>query len=70
MIVANGKHYFSDVLTSVAVLIGGILIYTTKINFFDSIASFFVAAFIVYRDIDVLKAGIEDHGKTGKSRND
>ncbi len=60
VLVANGKHYFSDVLTSVAVLIGGILIYTTKINFFDSIASFFVAAFIVYMGIDVLKPGIEE----------
>ncbi len=60
VLVANGKHYFSDVLTSVAVLIGGILIYTTKINFFDSIASFFVTAFIVYMGIDVLKPGIEE----------
>ncbi len=51
----NGKHYFSDVLASLAVLIGGVMIYITGLEFFDNIASLIVALFIIYIGIDILR---------------
>ncbi|MBP8612608.1 MAG: cation transporter [Candidatus Atribacteria bacterium] len=59
-LIANAKDYFGDVLASVAVLVGGIVIRFTGKTYFDSIASLFVAFFIMYMGIDILKPAVSE----------
>ncbi|MFU2158343.1 MAG: cation diffusion facilitator family transporter [Caldisericum sp.] len=59
-LIANAKDYFGDILSSISVLLGGILIRFTGKSYFDSIASFFVAIIIIYMGYDILKPVISE----------
>lgn len=57
---ADAKDYFSDVFASVAVLVGGLLIYLTGNEIFDGISSIVVSVLIAYMGYDILKSGIPE----------
>jgi len=59
-LLANAKDYFGDVLSSSAVVIGGLLIMITGRKFFDGIASISVASIIVYMGFKVLQPGFQE----------
>ncbi|BAL80151.1 cation diffusion facilitator family transporter [Caldisericum exile] len=59
-LIANAKDYFGDILSSISVLLGAILIRFTGKSYFDSIASFFVAIIIIYMGFDILKPAISE----------
>jgi cation diffusion facilitator family transporter len=59
-LLANAKDYLGDVLSSSAVVIGGILIMITGRKFFDGIASISVASIIVYMGFKVLQPGFQE----------
>jgi len=52
-------HMLSDTLTSVAVLIGGILIKEFKIYTIDTILTFIISAYLIYMSIIILKETTE-----------
>jgi len=59
-LIANAKDYFGDILSSISVLLGGILIRVTNKSYFDSIASIFVALIIIYMGYDILKPAVSE----------
>jgi len=59
-LIANAKDYFGDILSSISVLLGGILIRVTHKSYFDSIASIFVALIIIYMGYDILKPAVSE----------
>ncbi len=59
-LLANAKDYLSDVFASVAVLVGGILVMTTHISYFDALASMVVAGLIAYMGVEIVKSGIPE----------
>jgi len=59
-LLSNAKDYFGDVLSSSAVVIGGLLIMITGRKFFDGIASISVASIIVYMGFKVLQPGFQE----------
>jgi cobalt-zinc-cadmium efflux system protein len=48
-------HLFTDMLASIAVLIGGILIYFFKIDWIDSVLTFAIAVYLIYVGYDLMK---------------
>lgn len=63
-LIANAKDYLGDVLASVAVLVGGIIIMFTGKTYFDSIASLFVSFFVMYMGIDILRPAVSEMMET------
>lgn len=59
-LIANAKDYFGDILSSLSVLTGGLLIRFTGKSFFDSIASIVVALVIIYMGYDILKPAVSE----------
>jgi cobalt-zinc-cadmium efflux system protein len=51
-------HLFYDTLSSVAVIVSGIMIYFTKLVLLDTIASFIIAIMIFFSGLDVMKKGV------------
>ncbi len=52
-------HLFSDSLSSLGVIIGGILIYYFNINIIDPILTFIIGAYILKEGFDILKKSID-----------
>ena len=48
-------HLLTDVATSIAVIIGGVLIYYFKIYSVDAIISFLIAIYLIYSAFDIVK---------------
>ncbi len=48
-------HLLTDMMASIAVLIGGILIHFFKINWIDSVLTFAIAIYLIYVGFDLLK---------------
>lgn len=48
-------HLLTDVMTSIAVVIGGILIYYFQLYRVDAIISILIAVYLIYASIDILK---------------
>ncbi|WP_298224135.1 cation diffusion facilitator family transporter [Flavobacterium sp.] len=48
-------HLFTDMLASVAVLIGGILMYYFQWFWIDSVLTFLIALYLIYMSFDILK---------------
>ena len=59
-VLANAKDYLSDVFSSAAVLIGGVLIRFTNNTNFDPFASIFVSVLIGYMGVEIVKASIPE----------
>ncbi len=59
-VLANAKDYLSDVFSSAAVLIGGILIRFTNNTNFDPFASMFVSILIGYMGVEIVKSSIPE----------
>ena len=59
-LIANAKDYFGDILSSISVLLGGVLIRLTHKSYFDSIASLIVALIIIYMGYDILKPAVSE----------
>lgn len=59
-IIANAKDYLGDVLSSMAVLIGALLIRITGKVYYDSIASMIVSIVIMYMGYEILKPSVRE----------
>ncbi len=58
ILMANAKDYLGDVVSSLAVLFGGLMIFLTGKAYFDNIASIIVSLIIMYMGFDVLRASV------------
>lgn len=59
-IIANAKDYLGDVLSSMAVLIGALLIRITGKVYYDSIASMIVSIVIMYMGFEILRPSVRE----------
>jgi len=57
---ANAAHLITDIYTSLGVFAGLILLFFTRIRALDSVAAIFVALFILYASIRLMKKGLHD----------
>lgn len=58
VIKADALHYKTDVYTNLAVLVSIILVYFTKIEFFDIIIGGAISLYIIYSAYDLAKEGV------------
>ena len=52
-------HLFTDMLASVAVLVGGILMYYFQWFWVDSLLTFLIALYLIYMSFDILKTSVK-----------
>ncbi|MDP4143136.1 MAG: cation diffusion facilitator family transporter [Bacillota bacterium] len=57
---ADGMHLLTDVMTSMGVFVGLIIIKITKLPFVDSLTALFVAALILKTSIDLIRKSLKD----------
>jgi cation diffusion facilitator family transporter len=58
VIKSDALHYKTDVLSSGAILVSLILIYTTNIHFIDSIMGIIISIYIIYSAYEIIKDGV------------
>lgn len=54
-LLSDAIHNFSDILTSVAVVVGGILIYFYQIYWVDPLISVIIAFYLVWASFDLIR---------------
>lgn len=59
IIEADALHYKSDLYSNIAVMISLVLIWVSGLDWIDSIASFFIAIYIIKSAIEVIQKGLQ-----------